>query len=288
MSYILEALKKSEKKRKGKQGTLAHMATHESSEHKPEPPRRPVWPLLLGLALVINAGVMLLIFYPGETPPPAPSSESSSPVQTFAEQTPGESVQQNMTDTSFSATTAREETLHSASASAKTRKAEIDASAPAPASAISQSAPPQGQPHESASATAVQAPGSGEKKSVAASIDQSESSASSNNKTQTVEAAVPESPAEPEDMILNQGKGTQSNHPLTRYSDLPSALRSQLPALHMSVHAYSGDPSGGLVRVNNKMLRPGNYLEEGLRLKEITREGAIFNYAGQEFLLPRR
>jgi general secretion pathway protein B len=288
MSYILEALKKSEKKREGKQGTLAHMATHESSEHKPEPPRRPVWPFLLGLALVINAGVMLLIFWPGETPPPAPSSESSAPVQALAEQTPGETVQQNMTDTSLPATTAREETLHSASASAKTRKAEIDASAPAPASAVSQTAPPQEQPHESAPATAVQAPEKNESKSVAAPIDQSESSVSSNNKTQTVEAAVPESPAEPEDMILNQGKGTQSNHPLTRYSDLPSALRSQLPALHMSVHAYSGDPSGGLVRVNNKMLRPGNYLEEGLRLKEITREGAIFNYAGQEFLLPRR
>ncbi|MFW6387198.1 MAG: general secretion pathway protein GspB [Thermodesulfobacteriota bacterium] len=284
MSYILEALKKSEKKREGKQDTLAHMATHESSEHKPEPPRRPVWPFLLGLALVMNAAVMLLIFWPGKIPPQATSSESSAPVQAPAEQTPGETVQKNMKDTSLSATAPRKETLHSGSAPEKTRKPEIGASTPAPASITSQTAPLQEKQHESAPDAAVQTPKSADSKSVAAPIDQSESSASSGNN----EAATHESQAEPEDTILNQEKRTESNHPLKRYSDLPSALRSQLPALHMSVHAYSGDPSGGLVRVNNKMLRPGNYLEEGLRLKEITREGAVFNYAGQEFLLPRR
>lgn len=73
-----------------------------------------------------------------------------------------------------------------------------------------------------------------------------------------------------------------------RFSDLPLAYRSQLPEMHMSVHAYSETSTAALIRVNNKMLRPGGYLADGVRLEEITRDGAIFSYAGQRFLLPRR
>ena len=71
--------------------------------------------------------------------------------------------------------------------------------------------------------------------------------------------------------------------------ELPNSIRRAIPALHMSLHAYSKErAAASLVRVNNQMLREGAELTGGFLLVEITAEGAVFRYQGYRFLLSRK
>lgn len=256
MSYILEALKKSEKKRRDSHGSLSDLATREPQKPGQSPRRRPLWPLLLGLALVVNAAIMLLLFWPeseqhSDTHSP-PATESSAvaapslqptapPVPTVADGNTGapERREPHMTQTekrpaveavSYSTGTANERGTHP--------------KIPAPV----------------ASATAAQVP-------------------------------VPvqlrhDSPA-PQQPAFTSNAPVVAEAELKQIGELPLSYRQQLPEMHMSVHVYAGSPEAGLIRINQQMLRPGDHFAERLLLEEITRDGAVFSYLGQRFLLPR-
>ncbi len=66
-------------------------------------------------------------------------------------------------------------------------------------------------------------------------------------------------------------------------AELPLALQQELPAMTISVHAYSGNPRDRMVGVNNRMLREGDSVVPGLKLEQITAEGMIFGYKGYSF-----
>lgn len=66
-------------------------------------------------------------------------------------------------------------------------------------------------------------------------------------------------------------------------AELPSPVRAELPAITISVHAYSGEPSGRLLGVGSRILREGDFLAPGLQLVEITPEGMILDYKGYRF-----
>lgn len=71
-------------------------------------------------------------------------------------------------------------------------------------------------------------------------------------------------------------------------SNLPAAIQQGLPALHISLHAYSkADPNASMVRVNGQILRAGTQLSDKYLLEEITADGAIFRYQGYRFRIPR-
>jgi general secretion pathway protein B len=67
------------------------------------------------------------------------------------------------------------------------------------------------------------------------------------------------------------------------FAELPLALQQELPAMTISVHAYSGNPRDRLVGINSRMLREGDYVVPGLKLEQITSEGMIFGYKGYSF-----
>jgi cytoskeletal protein RodZ len=269
MSYILEALKKSEKKRQGEQNNLTRLATQETEDQKSAPVRRPVWPLLLGLALVINAVIMLLIFWPGQTPSDVPSHEAGLETQAPA---PGAKTAAQSAPTAAAAPALPTTPLQDEPAVHKTSKAEAATTLPpstTPAAEDSEDELAQTRASEQESSPAP-------KTATPAAPERSvEGNASAGTFQDQADAPIQ----------TNSDDG-ENSPPL--YRDLSSTLRGRIPELHMSVHAYSADPSGGLIRVNNKMLRPGAYLDDGLRLEAITRDGAVFSYAGQKFLLPRR
>lgn len=68
---------------------------------------------------------------------------------------------------------------------------------------------------------------------------------------------------------------------LYRPDELPEELRRKVPSLQLSMHYYSGGGQGGLVRLNGRMLRPGDVFENGLVVEEIVPEGVVL--AGQGF-----
>lgn len=66
-------------------------------------------------------------------------------------------------------------------------------------------------------------------------------------------------------------------------SELPLAIQQELPAMSVSVHAYSGNAADRLVGINNRLLHEGQDVAPGLRLEEITPDGMILGYKGYRF-----
>ena len=61
----------------------------------------------------------------------------------------------------------------------------------------------------------------------------------------------------------------------------------QLPDMHLDIHVYSGQPADRFVFINMSKYKERATLAEGPRVKEITPEGVILEYGGNDFLLPR-
>lgn len=60
-------------------------------------------------------------------------------------------------------------------------------------------------------------------------------------------------------------------------------LQSRLPAMNISVHIYSATPSSRLVRINNSIYREGDLIDSELRLERITQDGLILSIRDTRF-----
>jgi general secretion pathway protein B len=60
----------------------------------------------------------------------------------------------------------------------------------------------------------------------------------------------------------------------------PSSFQATLPPMAIAVHAYSSRPQDRLVSINERVLHEGDYLAPDLKLEQITPDGMIFNYRG--------
>jgi general secretion pathway protein B len=72
---------------------------------------------------------------------------------------------------------------------------------------------------------------------------------------------------------------------------LPTAdeltARGGLPALHLDLHVYSTRPQDRFIFVNSRKYREGDTLQEGPVVEQITQAGAVLSFHGSRFLLPR-
>ena len=66
-------------------------------------------------------------------------------------------------------------------------------------------------------------------------------------------------------------------------SELPRSVQRQIPDLQFSSHLFSDDRSFRMVNINGSMLREGEYINDELRLEEITTDGVILNYQQHTF-----
>lgn len=71
------------------------------------------------------------------------------------------------------------------------------------------------------------------------------------------------------------------------FNDLRASGNLSLPDLNIDIHVYSEQPADRFVFINMNQYRENATLVEGPLLREITTEGAILEYAGAVFLLPR-
>lgn len=67
--------------------------------------------------------------------------------------------------------------------------------------------------------------------------------------------------------------------------DLPLSVRRELPDLNLSIHVFSADPGGRFVLINGERRLEGEDLGEGASLAEIRREGALIDFRDYRFLL---
>jgi len=81
---------------------------------------------------------------------------------------------------------------------------------------------------------------------------------------------------------INEGLAL-TGRPVPEYSQLPGNFRQRLPELSISLLFYSKQPERRRVSVNGRMMREKEPLEKDLVLEEITPDGVIFSFQGKRF-----
>jgi len=65
--------------------------------------------------------------------------------------------------------------------------------------------------------------------------------------------------------------------------DLPAAVRKSLPPLQLAGHVYAQNPAKRLIIINNRICREGDMVENGLYLDRIIWEGVVLRYQKTRF-----
>jgi len=71
------------------------------------------------------------------------------------------------------------------------------------------------------------------------------------------------------------------------YYELPFTVRKTLPALRLSMHVYAGDPAQRFVVLNDSRLSEGDKTADDVILREVRKDGAVLEFQGQRFFFPR-
>lgn len=245
MSFILDALKKSETDRQRQGGPALF-------EVKVAPPRGglPPWAVAIAVLFVANLAVVgwLLLRH-------TPAAASAAP--------PGAPVAATPANANPPGAPA------AASAPLAVARMTPDAAAgPGPALSAS-AAPPATAPSLTRSATPEAAPDAGEDLPAAGQATRPDDYAPA------AESPPPGGPGRVK-------RGTDAGVPL--YQQLATAPNSQLPQLRLDLHAYADRADDRWVLINMHKLREGESLE-GVRVERITPDGAVLSWQGSQFLL---
>ena len=262
MSYILEALRKSDQQRqRGAAPTLLAMHTTAVASKRPAL-------LLYGLlaAVLVGTGVVIGWQRPWQTEQTAPDS-------------PGSIVAKPLE------TTSRDPAPAPTAAAPKPPAPQAQTTQTEPAR--SEMAPqPKPQPElKTAISPAQSALVASEKalrpktKLPAPAKPQTDGPPRNADTTAAARATAP-APEQPVDIAAADAKSEQ---PVISMADLPPQIRETLPAMSVSVHGYSDKPEARLVGINYKILREGDSVVPGLELQQITPDGMIFSYKGYRF-----
>jgi|HigsolmetaAR203D_1030402.scaffolds.fasta_scaffold00035_56 general secretion pathway protein B len=254
MSFILEALKKSENERQRTVGpSLADVPMRPPREEKPW------WAIALGILLLANLLVLLVVLIRGglrETPPAPQPVSTAAPAPQPA---PAPTIQSAPVATPPAQTAtpalARPERLRSSPAVRSL--ADEAASATVDADPYETEQPP---PQLAAAARVPEGP------SIVRPLEQ-------NHRTGAFVSPRPAPAAEPREA-------------LPTLQDL-LASGAQLPDLHVDIHVHSPVPAQRFVFVNMRKYVEGETLAEGPLVERITSDGVVLNHRGTRFLLPR-
>jgi general secretion pathway protein B len=99
-------------------------------------------------------------------------------------------------------------------------------------------------------------------------------------------AAPPAVEPKPEHQELPAPPPPESPPPdgrIVELAELPAAVRGEIGEVRLAAHVWSEEPSLRLVSVQDRILREGAEVRPGLRLEEITPEGAVLGFRGYRF-----
>jgi general secretion pathway protein B len=269
MSYILDALKKSERERQ--RGAVPDLMTTQDVMAQ-APKKRSFWPYLLVGALILNAGLLAWwLAWHSKKPPVA-----AQPIAARQQAAKAPDQANRSADAGLSVTAPPSETAkrgEPAGSSAEEKKTVYRPEIPAAkidVPAVDVTRPSQqkqvnagtqkNKENKPAPAREVNSP------ERVSSVPQQQTPAVKSSDTESVPAAL--SP------VKNKLYGL---------GELPVSIRQSLPDFTISTHLYSSDASSRLVRINGQMLREGQFLSAGVKLEEITSDGMIFSYQGYRF-----
>jgi general secretion pathway protein B len=275
MSLILEALRKSEERRRlGEAPTLASESAWSARRRHPlaQRDRRPLWLLLVVFALAGSTAAWWLLRDATREAPvvareqaaaPAPASgapvapspvvasmpPAATPAAAVVEPAPPPAA----TTAPAPAPAATPVDLAAADARTQERLAQRQAPAPTPAAV-----PEPAQEAVNVPPVATPAPDQAPPPPVA-----------------TPEAAAPPPVAQP----------VVDGVPEIWQLALPT--RQALPALVLSMHVYHADPARRFALINDERVAEGSPLGNDLNVREIRPDGVVLEFRGERFLLPR-
>jgi general secretion pathway protein B len=113
-------------------------------------------------------------------------------------------------------------------------------------------------------------------------IDDEPPAAADNKMAARPAAVTAQQKTAPKDIKANK-TAVAENIEVIEFYDLPESIKNQLPAIIISAHVYSTNPQQRSIVINNNFMEAGEYVIDDLLLREITADGAIFDYQGTRF-----
>jgi general secretion pathway protein B len=251
MSFILDALKKSETERQ-RQSVPGLMDTRVASRRN----RLPIWAVLLGVLLVINVIVLAVVLMRSNSAPrtaggPAPGAPAAG--------------------APAAARAAPSDTASAASAAADHfSPMDPNPANPVYAPEIPVAAAPTQTPVDNAAPTTPPRPAA-----VPRLVD--------DLKVPPLHSARRADP-----VLTDEDAKADSDEVLPTINELSLSGSQSLPELHLDVHVYGSKPSERFVFINMRKYHEGTTLQEGPTVEHIRRDGVILNFHGLRFLLPRQ
>jgi general secretion pathway protein B len=234
MSYILDALKKSEQERG--HGNVPGVQTVHSSSLSYRSDKKALWPYILIAAVILN--LLAILYFIVNRDNPSTDNAETRTRQTLATT----EVQPAVVNEIEAQRTQTIPAVKNQNTTLQPVTIELRDAAPAAAdNTVTKKIAPAG---------------------FAADSEQQQAK-TSNTKTATNTAQEKVAPIE--------------------FYDLPETIKKQLPAIVISAHVYSTNPLQRSIVINDKFLEEGEYVIDDLILKEITADGAIFDYQGTRF-----
>ena len=246
MSFILDALKKSEAERQRQSGpTLLELRiTH---------PRRryPIWALVVGGLLAVNALVLLVVLLRRPAPLGVTQAAAAAGASAAGAPTPAAAAP---------------------AAAAKTASA---VPVPVPVQAVAPLVGSEGASAQNAPAATIAAPPT--------APATAQSAAGPADLAARDAASPPPNPADYEPALARPSVTLQA---ATDYESLPSlSTLSGVPSLQLDLLDWSDRPAERYALINMHRVREGDVLPEGARVLAILRDGVAMQYHGQDFLL---
>jgi len=266
MSYILDALKKSEKERQ--RGNVPDIHTLQYTPALKTRQHRLVLYLVL-VALLVNAGLLVgwLVVSPRK---PQSVSQSVAPLKIR----PKSQVSAEDTAVALS---------------------RMEVPAPAKGAADSGIPPAEKEPTPQTAATSNrqalirtaqqnQSPNTvdGQGKGAHGGPSAQATARAAREKTPELpqQTVVSQAPVEPQSVAYSEAP---IKNKLYSLKELPASVQQSLPDFSISTHLYSADSASRMVRINGQILREGEHLNAGVKVDEITSDGVIFLFQDYRF-----
>lgn len=264
MSFILDALKKLEKKRQ--RGIVPDLTAVHFPEVK-ELRKRPVWPYLIVAVLILNAVILAVWLRPWKSTKHDVIAKTTTERQ--IESTKVETVRQGITKNMSVSSSAAQKNI---SSGLKTDVTNEVRQKPQSSSKVAEQQPADKEP------LTIQPKPGAKDISKESRLPKTTSSKPSIAEPQQENASVSiPQPADANKAVAASG--------IPELSQLPQAIQNELPQLIISGHIYSNSSETRLININGDIFREGDTVVKNLKIEEITENGVVLNYNGTRFRL---
>jgi general secretion pathway protein B len=258
MSFILDALKKSENERQRTIGPSLADAPLRKQQGD-----RPWWAVAVAALLVINLGVLIVVLMRNRAEAPAPAAAAPAPVAPTRAPAVRRPAAAQPTQQPSASSSPTNPAVHSLAEEAGGSFNEpYQEPGPETGATLPEA---EGNPALAGAANVPQGP------PIVRSID-----------------APAVAPLDSRATFPSRGAGSSPRNEVLPTLNALAASGTSLPDLHLDIHVYSDKPPERFVFVNMKKYLEGQTLSEGPAVERITPEGVILNQQGLRFLLPRQ